>query len=57
MKGVIQCPVCGLVHDYKISHQVLAFACPFLNGVIHLNFYSAKEIEEHKKGAPKIESL
>jgi len=51
MKGVIQCPVCGHNHDYKISHQVLAFACSFLNGVIHLPFYSAKEIEEHKKEA------
>jgi len=51
MKGIIQCPVCQELHHYKISHQVLAFACPFLNGVIHLPFYSAKDIEEHKKEA------
>jgi len=51
MKGIIQCPICGLIHDYKISHQVLAFACPFLNGIIHLPFYSAKDIEEHKEEA------
>jgi len=49
MKGIIQCPICGHNHDYKINHQVLAFACSFLNGVIHLPFYSAKDIEEHKK--------
>ena len=49
MKGIIQCPVCQELHHYKISHQVLAFSCGFLNGVIHLPFYSAEDIEKHKK--------
>ena len=51
LEHFIVCPICQELHHYKISHQVLAFACPFLNGVIHLNFYSAKDIEEHKKEA------
>ena len=51
MKGIIQCPICGHNHDYKINHQVLAFACSFLNGVIHLPFYSTQDIAEHKKEA------
>lgn len=51
MKGVIQCPVCQELHHYKIAHQVLAFPCDFLNGVIHLTFYSAQDIAEYKKEA------
>ena len=51
MKGIISCFVCGENHHYKIAHQVLAFVCPFLNGAIHLPFYSAEDIEKHKKEA------
>mgnify|MGYP001600451181 FL=1 len=51
MKGIISCFVCGENHDYKISHQVLAFACPFLGGIFHFNFYTKEDIEKHKKEA------
>ena len=47
----IQCPICSELHEYKIDHQVLAFACGFLNGVLHLPFYSEQDIEKHKKEA------
>ena len=47
----IQCPICSELHKYKIDHQVLAFACGVLNGVIHLPFYSEQDIEKHKKEA------
>lgn len=47
----IKCPVCGELHKFKTDHGVLAFVCSFLNGAIHLPFYSAKDIEDHKKEA------
>ena len=47
----IQCPICSELHPYKIDHQVLAFACDYLNGVLHLPFYSEQDIQKHKKEA------
>lgn len=50
-KHFLQCPMCGELHHFKIDHNVLAFACDFLEGVVHWDFYSKEEIERHKKEA------
>lgn len=51
MKGFIRCLVCDELHPFKKAHGVIAFPCPFLDGVIHLPFHSVEDIEKHKKEA------
>ena len=51
MKGYISCFICGELHEYKKSDGVIAFACDFLGGIIHWDFYSKEDIEKHKKEA------
>ena len=51
MKHFLDCFFCGELHEFKKSDGVIAFLCPFLNGVIHLDFHSKEDIERHKKEA------
>ena len=51
MKHFLQCPFCHSLHHYKQSDGVIAFACGFLNGIVHWDFYSKEDIEKHKKEA------
>lgn len=50
MKHFLTCPFCDCLHEFK-KDIVIAFFCPFLDGVIHFEFFTKERIEEHKKEA------
>lgn len=51
MKHYLQCPFCSCLHEYRKDDIVIAFFCPYLDGVIHFDFFTKERIAEHKKEA------
>ena len=51
----IQCPICSELHEYKIDHQVLAFACGFLMEFCICHFIPNKILKNTKRSRTEKE--